>query len=255
MCVIVIKKSDIELPDKDILKNCFDSNKDGCGFTYTKEGLNYLYKGFFDFKSFYDQITEKVKKEYPCIIHFRIATAGKVDEGNCHPFPLTNNVNILRKLEIITSKMFVAHNGIIQHSNYSYHHKLSDTQEFIQKILSDKAIYDNLYDSRIIQELLINYAGESNKFAFLHSQKGILLLGKFEKYKDWYFSNNSYKNKTLAINDYNFFKRDNFNFTFDDEYNSFCDICQQEITGKKKFIEIEDNIYEVCSDCNKTYSN
>lgn len=80
MCVIIIKKKGQALPSRDMLKAAYSTNPHGCGFaTPTKS-----FKGM-DFDEFYNRI-KAVTVDEPCIIHFRIATAGSVCIRNCHPF-------------------------------------------------------------------------------------------------------------------------------------------------------------------------
>lgn len=45
-----------------------------------------------------------------------ISTSGKIDEGNCHPYPLTDDSIYLRKTNLRCS-IGIAHNGIIQKYN------------------------------------------------------------------------------------------------------------------------------------------
>mgnify|MGYP001560333723 CR=1 FL=1 len=254
MCIIVVKPEKIALPKEKVLKNCFNSNPDGAGFAFTKNTTNYLFKGYFDFDKFYNDLTAQVKKEYPCIIHFRIATAGKVDGGNCHPFPVTNKINILRQTKVITNKIMVVHNGIIQNES---HYKLSDTQVFIKDILSNKVIYDNIYDNPAIEKLIVNYGG-SSKFAFLHTQKGILLLGDFIKDYNCYFSNNSYKN--IPILDYkysdflNYYDYNKHSKCEDIDNYLMCDICQSPIKEPVNIIEDDGGeLLQICEECKIIY--
>lgn len=193
MCVIVVKPNGQELPKKDILKNCFENNPNGVGYAVKRINQDYITikKGFFDFDKFYLALTqENITKDDIAILHFRVATAGLIDAGNCHPFVVTSQIGILRQTEIKTNKLTVAHNGII--SGLSDDKKLSDTQLFIKNILASGEVYRNLYKSTAIQRLIEGYIGES-KLAFLHSQQGLLLIGNFEEYKGCLFSNDTYK--------------------------------------------------------------
>ena len=66
MCIIVSKKKGINLPGKEILKNCFDYNSDGSGLMFN-DGTNvYIEKGFMTFNDFYNRLME-LDKEYNLI--------------------------------------------------------------------------------------------------------------------------------------------------------------------------------------------
>ena len=73
-----------------------------------------------DFEAFYKEY-KLVETTSPMLIHFRIATHGKVELDNCHPFKLNN-------------RMVLIHNGII--SGYGDKEKKSDTRDYIDKVLS-----------------------------------------------------------------------------------------------------------------------
>lgn len=48
------------------------------------------------------QINDKLYKlkNQSVVFHFRISTSGKIDEGNCHPYPLTDDSIYLRKTNL-----------------------------------------------------------------------------------------------------------------------------------------------------------
>lgn len=80
MCVICYKPKGVEMPPKEILTAMYHANSDGCGFC----SPTLSYRGF-SFNEFYKKV-KKVKKDEPCIIHFRLATHGSIRRANCHPF-------------------------------------------------------------------------------------------------------------------------------------------------------------------------
>ena len=125
MCIAIYKPA-FKVISKEILKECFDSNKDGCGFAYINTdhlGVKRIkvYKSMF-FNKFYEKYERAIRlnPDSPFIIHFRIATHGTVDTFNCHPFWINNNT------------VFI-HNGII--SGVSKDDKKSDTQMFNEEFL------------------------------------------------------------------------------------------------------------------------
>lgn len=125
MCIAIYKAPE-KVISKETLKECFDSNKDGCGFAYIN--TDYLgvkrikvYKSM-SFNSFYHKYERAVRlnPESPFLIHFRIATHGTVDKFNCHPFFINHNT------------VFI-HNGII--SGVTKDKEKSDTQMFNEEFL------------------------------------------------------------------------------------------------------------------------
>lgn len=185
------------MPHYKLLKRAFQNNPDGFGLAYKLAGgMPHIRKGAMTFK-----MVKRLLKSLPdltaadVILHFRLATQEHIYEGNCHPFPLSRNPKHLTALDI-TSRMAIAHNGIIYSNLYGYKDTggwgskdaaLSDTQEFIQDYLVD--IGDAIFNAgvrRLIQD------DTMSKFAIL-TTKGILFVGTFTKDNGLYFSNDSYK--------------------------------------------------------------
>ena len=118
MCLLVAKPADAEISIVH-LRQGFDSNRDGCGFAYAKDGKIELVKGMFNWQKFYDEY-EKVK-QYPMLIHFRLSTAGKKNQTNCHPFSL------------LEGKYAMAHNGVI--NIILSDKRFSDTYHFAYQVI------------------------------------------------------------------------------------------------------------------------
>jgi len=194
MCIICVKPKGINLPDKDLLDRCFTNNPNGVGFAIHKENQEnvYIQKGFMKFDDFYNTLIQQdIQDNDEVIVHFRLATSGRVDSGNTHPFVITSKKLLLRETSCITHKTVMAHNGILsQFSDKSK--KYSDTQLFITNILADKKVYAGLYTSKAIQRLLTDYIS-TDKLAFLNARQGILLIGEFIEYKGCLYSNSGYE--------------------------------------------------------------
>jgi len=199
MCIIIAKPKNQELPKEEHIINGESNNRDGMGLCFRKDGSNevVIKKGFEKIKELVSFVKTNIKKEDTLVIHFRKATSGLTDGGNCHPFPITKNGDDLRKLNI-TSKVAMAHNGVI--SGYGYNETYSDTQRFIMDIMSEKSVIENLGNSGI-QKLILNRIGV-DRLAILYG------TGKIRIFGDWYiedgimFSNTSYKTKRVEYNTY-----------------------------------------------------
>jgi len=114
----------------------------------------------------------------PMIIHFRIATSGRIDEDNCHPFQVTPDI-------------VMAHNGILDNAEPTS--TISDTRVFIGEVLSD--LPEGFLWNYGIQRLISGFIGDS-KLVFL-DRYGMYRfvnenLGHWDKHHSNWFSNYSY---------------------------------------------------------------
>lgn len=187
-----------------------------------------IMKGFMTCEEFYLRLQTANEfyhlKEKGLVIHFRIATSGLKDKGNCHPYPISNDNLDLRK-SFITTELGIAHNGIIR----SYNGKdkiLNDTQLFIKNDLFelnslDKKLYKNVIFQSMIERLI-----DGSRLVFLNKKGEIIKLGKWFHNGNYYFSNLNHVSKnTLNINkkpilfdnDLKYFDEENNNFVINDE--------------------------------------
>jgi predicted glutamine amidotransferase len=69
---------------------------------YTNNGQIKVFKEMTNFDRFYKEYAKqrKANKGSNFVLHFRIATSGKIDKTNCHPFAVNKNLAFV-------------HNGII----------------------------------------------------------------------------------------------------------------------------------------------
>jgi hypothetical protein len=119
MCLAIYQPKGKEVPEKH-LKNGFENHGDGCGIAWAEDGKLKVKKGvgmkFEEFLEWYNQV-----KQFPCLIHFRKSTSGKIDEANCHPFIFNEG------------KLAAIHNGVL---NIKCNDKdFSDTYHFVTLVL------------------------------------------------------------------------------------------------------------------------
>ena len=194
MCIIVAKKKGLELPTKEILKNCFNYNSDGAGIMFNDGKQVFIEKGFMDFNSFYSRL-EALDKEFNLVnsdlaLHFRISTSGNVDQGNCHPYPISTETSQLRNLSLVTD-IGMAHNGVIRKHIPETRSILNDTQTFIKNF-----VY-NMYSSN--KEFLTVGANikaleeeAGSKLCFI-TKDNMYIIGKFiEETNGILYSNDTY---------------------------------------------------------------
>jgi len=195
MCVVIAKPQGIPLPKEKELRNCWLRNKDGAGVAWASGGKVYIRKGFMELEDLLGFLFAKDWQPYAMLIHFRAATHGGVTPHHCHPFPLSTSKDKLMQTKL-RCNVAIAHNGIF--SGYGEKNGLSDTQEFIQKVLAPLAKYLR----REPIKNLIAEAARYNKLAFLFGDGTIHLYGDFKKHNNCYFSNGSYEGWTGYYYDY-----------------------------------------------------
>ena len=107
-----MKEVGYSLPKKSDLLECWNKNPHGAGFMFNDNGKVIIKKGYMNFDDFYNELirtdTKKYLKNRGLVIHFRIATSGLIDKGNCHPYPLSSVNDDLRNTFCIS---FIYING------------------------------------------------------------------------------------------------------------------------------------------------
>ena len=155
---------------------CWNSNDDGGGFMYVKNGLQ-IVKEVDDPAKLWMQYKKALKiAASPFVLHFRIATSGKVNKENCHPFKVNDG-------------LAVVHNGMIDIKIKAK--SLSDTVHFTKLL---RRLPRNFLNKGWARELISGYCSGS-KLVFLSSAGEVEIinehLGKWDS--GVWFSNNSYK--------------------------------------------------------------
>lgn len=163
MCVIIYKPKGVYMPTESVLNACARANRDGFGFcTPTK-----YYKST-SYDKFREQLAS-VECEEPCIMHFRLATHGKVSKGNCHPFK--------------RGDVYFAHNGVL--SIVPYIGKTDSETAFIRNIYP--AIKKYGLNSSECETAVYNTI-ETSRFAIMQGED-VRLFGLYTKIKGCYYSN------------------------------------------------------------------
>lgn len=245
MCIIAIKKAGIDMIPNSIMKTMYENNSDGAGYMYAFGGKVHIIKGFMEYDALMNSL-EKLNdkhnlKDLSMVFHFRISTAGRVDGGNCHPFPVTDDFNLLRKTHVNTN-LAMAHNGVIHaFSPYNMKDIYNDTQHFIASCVS--YLYslnaDFLADERTA-ELFENII-DGSRLAFLDGE------GKIKTYGDWVendeilYSNTSYLPRKAYTSYIPTYKRYDYS-GYDAEY---YDILEDDIIEELKRGNVVDDWEEV----------
>jgi hypothetical protein len=188
MCIIIVKPAGTRLPKLRVFQNCAENNADGIGYMTIHDGKVYGSKGYTDEKELHEHLS-RMPKQFPLVIHFRFATHGAIDATATHPFPVSAKVEELKKLKWV-SDTGIAHNGVI--SGFGTHKKdgLSDTQEYIQKVIADPMIRSGLFHPKVQRMLELT---TSSKFAYMNGKGDIAMIGHFYQSGGCFYSNLDYK--------------------------------------------------------------
>lgn len=187
MCIAIYQPAGTKIPAS-YLKTAFKCNPDGAGFMVQKgKGTPYFEKGFFDFNDFYKRYKKFANKGYNIAIHFRVATHGKVNKDNCHPFMLSSDMNSIKVCRGFTDSAII-HNGIIFSMMTPRDAEYSDTANFAVNFLSHLKTYSNEALKNIIEQ-----NEYTSKFVLMREGFEPLLAGNFYEDDGVYYSNFSYK--------------------------------------------------------------
>ena len=270
MCVAIYKPKGANIPTEQDLHNCYIRNRDGAGYSFFKDNMIHIKKGYMDFKSFYDDFTkENFGIDDDIFIHFRIATHGLVDGGNTHPFPITNDFNQMRQTRLDYKGKCLIHNGVF-HYDYntieSYSKIISDTMLFA-KLLCDQLNSSYYFNKEIknlnLEESVARGCSEKDNMSLIYqinqqlNYSKIAIMnedGTVDKYGNWlnhngvYYSNSSYEGYNYKWNNYSY----NYNYSYSDERFAYrTKEFFQNFFNKKK----EGYFSDYCSYCGKYQKN
>lgn len=179
MCIAILNTKGVTLK-KELLNNCWLNNTDGAGMLYVKDKKMQVFKEMKSFDTFYQEYL-RIRKDIPkqnIVLHFRISTHGKVNETNCHPF-------------LVHDELGFVHNGMIYNAPKSSEY--SDTFMFNESIL--KYMIDGFEYNEHLLDMIEDYIGVGSKLLFLNSNDDYTIVN--EKAGHWnlgcWFSNSSYK--------------------------------------------------------------
>ena len=245
MCLLVMQEQNTTIKDKN-LKNAYDSNPDGVGYSFINSNNKIMTKKYRNYKKFlsaYQSDIMEFGSNSPFLLHFRLATHGQ-SEGtfNVHPFKVSKD-------------MVFAHNGII--SEVDDDKKLSDTQVFNRDILQE--LKDEFLSDIILIKLIKGFIG-SSKLAFLNRDGSFQIIN--EKLGHWkkgvWYSNSSYKDRVTYSTKSKWWKAygsyDDYGYGYDYE-DGFNSVTSEQATNPNKNSLHNTLECAYCSDmvCNLTH--
>lgn len=185
MCVAIYKPQGCTISQAD-LKRAWTTNPDGGGFAYRDgiDGQIMLFKGLMSKKDWLHEI--KQVGDVEMIIHARIATHGKVNADNTHPFELEGTGGIW------------VHNGTF--TGYPRNKDESDTvmfgKEFLQPLLTK---YEDFLDHEVGVKVLDELFGFSKGIIMLPGKPVVLVNKKlFTEDQGVWFSNLHFRPKVYT---------------------------------------------------------
>lgn len=135
MCIICVSPKGIPQPTQTQIQAMFKNNPHGAGYMVARNNQVEIHKGFMNVDEFLYQIQrEHFTAADPVVYHFRISTQAGVTPEMTHPFPLTNNIDMCKKLDLVCA-CGVAHNGVIPMTS-TRDKEFSDTALFIAHYMS-----------------------------------------------------------------------------------------------------------------------
>jgi hypothetical protein len=179
MCIAILKKPSAKA-DWDAYQKGYDSNKDSWGFAVAYKGNLIVRRGTKGFDQFAEAFAPYASG-YTCAIHFRIATSGKVDYKNAHPFKVAGDLAVI-------------HNGMID-IKLDVNKNFSDTWHWVQCVGKPAYKRDPLFWRRPDVKYTNQLAHRSSKFVFLDAYGSYAIWN--ESSGHWsdghWWSNSSYK--------------------------------------------------------------
>ena len=197
MCIICVSRSGIRQPTVSSIRSMFKNNPHGAGFMYARDGKVHISKGYMDVDEYIEAVERANFTAADSVVyHFRISTQAGVGPAMTHPFPLSNQLEHMKALEV-TCPCGVAHNGVIMLTTDPSNHEYSDTAIFIVDYLS--GIIKCGYDLRDQETLDYIFHLARSKFAIMDGTGYVATIGTFINNRGLLFSNDSFQIRRLAL--------------------------------------------------------
>lgn len=191
MCVIAVYPKGLPFNTGE-LKNCFKNNPDGAGVMWQDGNKVHIKKGFMEQKSLF-KFLKTLPTNVDRVIHFRIATSGKVSGACCHPFPVVNDFKTMMKTEIEVPVAY-AHNGVL----IDYTPKEGMKSPFSDTMVFGKEVLDHLVRRHIdlfdpVIDVMIESTIDGDRMVIMNDHE-LVTMGKFitSKVSGAQYSNTSY---------------------------------------------------------------
>ena len=193
MCVICASPKGTRQPSISEIKAMFMRNPDGAGYMVARDGTVSIHKGFMDLTEFLNAVkAEHFTAKDSVVYHFRISTQAGINPSMTHPFPLSNQREVMKALDVHCG-CGIAHNGIIRLTSDPNEKEYSDTAIFIADYLSQ--IIARPSDLRDPEVLDVIRCLIGSKMAILDASGYIATVGEFFNDHGLLFSNLYHRNR------------------------------------------------------------
>lgn len=179
MCIIAICQERALTAGE--LDACWQGNSDGAGVAWVTNGAVHYVKGLMDNAELQKEY-EKVRKNLPHIVHFRLASAGSVCPELTHPFVVTKSLGV-NPLYYQGKQAILFQNGHVHHWEELLINVHLAADQHIKGEWSDGRLAAVLA-ARLGKDILSKLGG---KFA-VFSLSGIILWGEFHEERGVLFS-------------------------------------------------------------------
>lgn len=214
MCVIIYGKQEVEL---EILEKSYDLNPHGIGMMWSQNNQLHTWKGM-SFKKFYSKYQKLLNLDIYPAIHFRLATVGKVNMDNVHPFKVRKGLAMM-------------HNGTMEIDGYNSYTNYSNYDSYYSSY-SKKTPKDTRSDSQVFASNLILSWGQLDEldtnpiYTTIVNGSRLLFMNRYGKVKIinadatmctvnndvWYSKNNVIEKMNIPVVVYGTLKRGNGNY-------------------------------------------
>lgn len=176
MCVIAFYPKGLPFNNGE-LKNCFKNNPDGAGVMWQDGGKVHIKKGFMKQKALF-KFLKTLPTNVDRVLHFRIATSGKVSGACCHPFPVANDFKTMMQTEIEVPVAY-AHNGVLT----DYTPKEGMKSPFSDTMVFGKEVLDHLVQKHIdlfdpVIDVMIESTIDGDRMVIMNDHE-VVTMGKF----------------------------------------------------------------------------
>lgn len=182
MCLIVVQPKDASPMSQDEFSRVWKSNKDGGGLMYPRKGQLVIRKPFWTEHRFWRGYRKALAEtDGHIVLHFRLASQGRVSAENTHPFIVSNERCV----------------GFVHNGNLDYTQgdtDWSDTRTWATCVFG-KLPASRLFSRDYVKELEIDRQVNWSKLVFLSHDDRISIVREWSGYWDhgrWY-SNSSHR--------------------------------------------------------------
>ena len=238
MCIIAYAPSGVAIKEETI-RIMFKGNPDGAGLMWkpTDNSLVEIRKGFFKVEELI-KAYNKIPVDCEKAIHCRIATAGKISVGCCHPFPVRAKTEAMTKAKD-KADVVLMHNGVISYCNPKQGMKASysDSMLFAKDILYPLS---KQLDRKPIQTLIEE--STDSRLLIMRQYGETLMFGNWKFEDGVYYSNSNYKPWQER---FSFTKRGCYGYDYGDYWWKYDKASTAKSDGKS---EVQSNVEKALND-------